>query len=182
MNFKELAERLRGIEENATSGATSAGGIATTPIAKEETVDECGGMEVMPRGQQDTVTMNISMNGNGAGGIKDLMDIIRNIENASQDSGEQDNVDIVLGKEDMLAHPDQGGAGASDEGIEDESFGNSAHGASGQHTYDIDAVTATGDDMHSKGGGALKHNGGENPMHEGLLAQLAGLYQEVKLR
>jgi hypothetical protein len=178
MNFYELSEKLRAIEENATAGATAAGGVATipNPIAKEETVEECG-MEVMPHGQQDSVTMNISMNGNGAGGIKDLMDIIRNIENASQD----DNVDIVLGREDMLANLDQGGAGASDESLEDESFGNSARGSSGQHTYDIDAVTPTGDDMHSKGDvKRLKVNGGENPMQESLVARLEKHYQEIK--
>ena len=179
MNFYELSEKLRAIEENATPGATGAGGIATVPnpIAREEAVEECG-MEMMPHGQQDSVTMNISMNGSGSGGIKDLMDIIRNIETASQD----DNVDIVLGKEDMLANPDnQGGAGASDESIEDESFGNSAHGSSGKHTYDIDAVTATGDDMHSKGDvKRLKVNGGENPLQEALVARLTAHYERIK--
>jgi hypothetical protein len=31
------------------------------------------------QGQQDTVTMNIRMNGRGAGGIRDLMRILRDI-------------------------------------------------------------------------------------------------------
>lgn len=57
-----------------------------------------------------------------------------------------------------------------------EEYGNAAPGASDQFTAGIDAVTATGNDMHSKGGEAPKVNGGGNP----LQARLAELYAQIK--
>ena len=176
MNFYDLSAKLRAIDESS--------------------VAECGDMmPMMPHapGQQDSVTMNVSMNGNGAGGIKDLMNILRNIEQAAEhDHAEpmvaephhaghdhDDNVDIVLGTadEDMLADPDaRSGAGAGD-----ESYGNSAPGGSDAHQFGIDSVTRHGDDMHSKGSvKRLRVNGGENPLQEALVERLSAMYQEIK--
>jgi hypothetical protein len=126
--------------------------------------------------------MNVSMNGSGAGGIKDLMSILRNIEQSAehdhaepmiaQPHGMDGDVDIVLGTadEDMLSNADA-----------DESYGNSAPGGSDAHTYGIDAVTRKGDDMHSKGDvKRLRVNGGENPLQEGLVERLSQMYQSIK--
>jgi len=167
MNFYDLSAKLRAIEESS--------------------VAECGDMMPMPMmshapQQQDSVTMNVSMNGSGAGGIKDLMSILRNIEqSAEHDHAEpmiaqphsmDGDVDIVLGTadEDMLSNADA-----------DESYGNSAPGGSDAHTYGIDAVTRKGDDMHSKGDvKRLRVNGGENPLEEALVERLSAMYQEIK--
>jgi hypothetical protein len=171
MNFYDLSAKLRAIDES--------------------TVAECGDMMPMiahaPQ-QSDSVTMNVSMNGSGAGGIKDLMDILRNIEQAADDQEEPmvaephsmaGDVDVVLDTdEDMLADPNkqQGGAGAGD-----ESYGNSAPGGSDARRFDVDAVTRTGNDMHSKGDvKRLRVNGGENPLQEGLVERLTAMYQEIK--
>jgi hypothetical protein len=127
-------------------------------------VEECGGMPSMgpmssmaPK-QQDNVTMNVSMNGSGAGGIRDLMSILKNIEQGGSGDDEQD---VIVGMEEFANSPNE-------------------------QTAPVDAVTSTGDDLHSKGGEAPKVNGGGNPMQrgvsEGLLDQLNNLYQEVKLR
>ena len=177
MNFYDLSAKLRAIDES--------------------TVAECGDMMPMiahaPQ-QSDSVTMNVSMNGSGAGGIKDLMDILRNIEQAAEHDHDHDepmiaqphgmdgDVDIVLGTadEDMLADPNnqQDGAGAGD-----ESYGNSAPGGSDAHQFGIDSVTRHGDDMHSKGSvKRLRVNGGENPLQEGLVEKLSQLYTEIKSR
>ena len=103
MNFYDLSAKLRAIEESS--------------------VPECGDMMPMPMmshapQQQDSVTMNVSMNGSGAGGIKDLMSILRNIEQSAehdhaepmiaQPHGMDGDVDIVLGTadEDMLTNAD----------------------------------------------------------------------------
>lgn len=129
--------------------------------------------------QQDSVTMNVSMNGSGAGGIKDLMSILRNIENGQAPHGaEHDHSEPLLGDEEF------------DEvmGDEGQTFGNSAHGDSGTHVHGIDAVTATGDDMHSKGGSNPHYSPGNNTLrqsttvHEGLVDKLQNLYNEVKTR
>ena len=67
MNFQELAQKLRTIDE---------GGIV-----------ECGEMMPMhtpaPMPQQDSVSMNVSMNAQGKGGIRDLMQVLQNIEQGS---------------------------------------------------------------------------------------------------
>jgi hypothetical protein len=136
-------------------------------------VEECGmpGMSNMPTGmmgapkQQDNVTMNLSMNGSGAGGIRDLMSILKNIE-----GGEASDKNMVIGV----------GEANMDGGFSD------ATTKPNEKVASISAVTPKGNDIHSKGGEAEKVNGGGNPMQagvsEGLLAQLANLYQEVKLR
>jgi len=69
MNFHELAQKLRRIDEGS--------------------VVECGDMMPgammaphAPMPQQDTVSMNVSMNATGKGGIRDLMNVLQNIESA----------------------------------------------------------------------------------------------------
>jgi hypothetical protein len=138
----------------------------------EKDVEECGlpGMSSMPSGmmgspkQSDSVTMNVSMNGSGAGGIRDLMDILRNLD-GDQDSNDA-GADIVLGVE------------------EDGTDGNFTNATTEPNptTYDMDAVLPTGDDIHSKGREALKVNGGGNPLAETLMARLSAHYQSIKER
>jgi hypothetical protein len=156
MNLQDLMSKLQAIEEGV-----------------DAPVDECGGMPVaighaeQPK-QQDNVTMNISMNGSGSGGIKDLMAILRDIE---QGGGEHD--DVVFGE--PGAEHDEGEP-MIDLDMEEE-YANSPD----THTSGIEAVTATGDDMASKGHAhPRKVNGGENPMQEGLTSRLRAMYEEIK--
>lgn len=180
MNFKDLLEKMAELDSNPAedkylsqpdtdveeSGIMPADQEAEEPLMGEEgKTDECGGM-MSPMGsmssmspkQPDNVTMNVSMNGSGSGGIKDLLDILRNIEKPSMGK----DADAVL--------------------VGMEEFGNEP----APSTAGIDAVTPTGDDLFSKGGEAEKVNGGGNPMQPGvsesLIAQLNNLYQEVKSR
>ena len=195
MNFNELMQRMRDIDTN-------------TPIAEVSDVAEagCGMPNTMmgmsqpePMKQQDSVTMNVSMNGSGAGGIRDLMAILKNIDNVESspplsnptmsmdrdeiDMGEpekfgDDDMDIMLKKKsgmDMIPIDDDY------ENEPDEMYSNQ------------DAVTGTGDDLHSKGAEAPKVNGGGNPMKVtsgetfklpsgNLKIRLESLYQEIKNR
>ena len=85
MNFQELAQKIRRIDEGA--------------------VVECGDMmpghmpmpQQMP--QQDTVSMNVSMNATGKGGIRDLMQVLQNIENNVTGGHSEPVIDI--GPDDM---------------------------------------------------------------------------------
>jgi len=110
MNFNDLYKKIRAIEENLQvvpnpSGATSVDqakklgammpappgqpdpiGIApvhTDGPAKEEGII-IGGPAPMPglgqQGQQDSVNMNVTMSGSGEGGLRNIMNILRNIE------------------------------------------------------------------------------------------------------
>lgn len=156
-------------------------------VKEDGTVEECGmGMGPHePMKQQDTVSMNVSMNGSGAGGIRDLMSILRNIENGDSDSdsgfdiepekfGDKD-MDIIVKKEPMMSI--------------DDDFANEPD----EIYSSMDAVTRTGNDIHSKGKEAPKVNGGGNPMpvesgttyklpSGDLKVRLESLYQEIKSR
>ena len=180
MNFQELAAKLKNIEEGS-----------------DAPVEECGEMPVAvmhsePPKQQDNVTMNVSMNGQGPNGIKDLMSILRNIENGGNVDAEPEMHDepLIGSAEPMSAGPEM----VADEtmGDDGESFANAVKGASGHHVHGIDAVTFSGDDMNSKGKvspharapgtNALRHHGNHQHISEGLVERLSNLYEEVKTR
>ena len=213
MNFTELYQRIRSIDEGTASEPTAPGGVIKTKNAdgsvsykpkvpgerltstlpanqaakttdtsdkdKDKTKavnEECGDMPMgmmgmsSHQGQQDSVTMNISMNGSGAGGIRDLMSILRDIEGSDNADVHSHDVSKLFGGDDIEV--------AFDEEM-DGGFG-SATTAPNTATAGIDAVTATGNDIHSKGIEAPKVNGGGNPMHEALTSRLYRMYQTIK--
>lgn len=142
MNFQDLYQKIKNIEEGVVP------------------VEECGmPMPMSSPGQQDSVTMSVNMNGNGSGGIKDLMNILKNIEQ---------------GAEPMNPHPHDA------ERLFGDGYENSEQGDQGAVTLDIADITQTGNDMHSKGHEAPKVNGGGNPMQEALVSRLAQMYDEIK--
>jgi hypothetical protein len=176
MNFHELTQRLRIIEN---------GGVAEcmpiplpTPMHSE------------PPKQQDNVTMNVSMNGSGAGGIKDLMNILRNIEHGGlgqDDDSDKDpmftephhvgSMDAIFGDMEEASEPITGSE--VDDDKDQEEYANRPD----RTTYNIDTITRHGDDIHSKGDiKRLKVSGGENPLQESLVEKLSNLYNEIKLR
>lgn len=153
MNFQELYKRINNIDK----------GI----------VAECGDMPgdmMHPPKQQDNVTMNVSMNGSGTGGIKDLMDILKNIESGGHD---HQDAAVLVGDREIGEEVDDGGFG-------------DATTSPNEVTLDIDSVIPTGDDLHSHGGNEVeKVNGGGNPytnVGESLQRHLHDLYTEVKSR
>lgn len=173
MNFNELFQKMRELDAPVEE-TTSAGSVASvsTPMGEKE-IDECGG-DMMPMSmpkQQDNVSMNLSMNGSGAGGIRDLLDILRNLDDTGSDDGE-------LG--DLIAKMGKGDEGHKDViiGSEVEEYANSPE----PEIAPMNRMTATGDDLHSKGGEAPKVNGGGNPMSEQLVSKLAQMYEEIKSR
>jgi hypothetical protein len=214
MNFTELYQRIRSIEEGTAPEPTAPGGVIKTKNADgtfsykpkvpgerltatlpgnqaaktsdktdttkkqtttaNESIEECGPMGMMgmnsPQGQQDSVTMNISMNGSGAGGIRDLMSILRDIEGSDNTDVHSHDVSKLFGGDDVEV--------AFDEEM-DGGFG-SATTQPDPATAGIDAVTATGNDIHSKGIEAPKVNGGGTPMQETLVSRLSALYNEIK--
>jgi hypothetical protein len=160
MKIEELMKKMKAIDEG-------------------QVAEECGAMPIGiggPMGQQDNVTMNVSMNGSGAGGIRDLMSILKNIENS-----EHGDSDVLVG-EPSEQEPIMGAIVQSmgHEHEMGEEYENSVDGGSEPEVYGIDAITQTGDDMHSKGLEAPKVNGGGNPMHEALASRLYQMYQAIK--
>jgi hypothetical protein len=182
-------------------------------------MNECGEMHgaigaPMPSPQPDSVTMSVNLNGSGSNGIRDLMNILKNIDDVP---GKQDAVSVVQQEPDhdemvligtdhqdeepddmpdeepMIVHDDEPFdefiampeyTDETDELI-DDSYENSISGAAGiPKIFKMAAVTATGDDLASKGKGALKANGGENPfnVNESLVSNLHRLYHDIKSR
>lgn len=187
MNFKDLAERLHAIEKG--SNTLNNDGLP---------VEECGDMptpamasiEHEKPSQPDNVTMNVSMNGSGAGGISDLMKILRNIEAGEEELAaepeiaephELGDIDGVLAGEELKVQEagEETVVGHDVDHDKDHSIANRPD----RTTYNIDTITRHGDDIHSKGDvKRLKVNGGENPLQEGLVSKLMDHYNQVKSR
>ena len=188
MNFNELFQKMRELDQpvteepnegNAFSGALDAAKDAgkdefevdgKTFQVKEDDVEECGmgPMPSMNQEQQDTVTMNLSMNGSGSGGIRDLLDILKNIDG---NDGSDEQLGKLMGK--MDKEPIIG-----DVDMPMDEYANSPDEVYGT----VGDVTQTGNDIHSKGAEAPKVNGGGNPfgVDEELINRLARMYESIK--
>ena len=201
MNFNELFQKMRELDapvseelkgnqkelDTDKDGDIEADDLKDLRDKKvdENLVDECGDMPMpgsmsSPK-QQDNVTMNISMNGSGAGGIRDLMNILRDLEDGSGDGDMDGEMGVIIDKmagddsdrEMPLLGMDEAEAGGFDQ----------ASTTPNPQTAPVGAAFPTGNDMHSKGEEFPKVNGGGNAMTmESLTNRLANLYQEVKLR
>lgn len=170
MNFYDLLTKIKHIEEGTdqVQGGAGASDECGEMPAGDMLTSECGDMPgdlAHPPKQQDNVTMSVNMNGSGAGGIKDLLNILKDIENGT---GDHSHDDVIVGEP------------KDAEMSFDDSYNNEPHTT----TLNIDAVTPTGDDLASKGAEAEKVNGGGNPFNvdESLVSRLANLYNEVKSR
>lgn len=179
MNFNELFQKMRELDAPVEE-TTSSGSVASVamPLGDKE-IDECGDMMPMPMSspkQQDNVSMNLSMNGSGAGGIRDLLDILRSLDNEGGEEGALGDLITKMGTKDHDDHKDV------IIGSEIEEFNNSPDTTKNPDPRyaPINRMTATGDDLSSKGGEAPKVNGGGNPLEEQLASRLAKLYDEIK--
>lgn len=143
-------------------------------LTKMKQLDECGEMMPHPPAQNDSVNMNVTMSGSGQGGIRDLLAVLKNIEAGGEPHSEPHGGDTVVIGGDKIADV---------QSELDDSYNNEPN----EEVAGIEAVTPTGNDLHSKGAEAEKANGGGNPWNqtevsESLLQQLAQHYQEVKDR
>lgn len=203
MNFNELfqkmreldapvAEELKGGQKNLDQdkdGDIEADDLKALRDKKvdEELVDDCGmDMPSMssPK-QQDNVTMNISMNGSGAGGIRDLMNLLRDLEDGPDGgNGMDDEMGVII---DKMAG-DEGDSEMPLIGMDETESGgfDQASTTPNPQTAPLGAAFPTGNDISSHGGNERpKVNGGGNPYAmaaEGLIPRLSSLYQEVKSR
>lgn len=165
---EDIGEAGQGVMAPPSEPELPEGGMSTVqhnaeePLMGEEGVGECGGMmspmSSMPPKQPDNVTMNVSMNGQGSGGIKDLLDILRNIEKPTMGKSADD---VLVGMEEFANEPNPRTAG-------------------------MGAVIPKGTDLHSKGGNEVDAVAGAgNPysnIDESLVSHLTNLYQEIKSR
>ena len=188
MNFQDLIAKMTAIEEGM---APPVAPVHTDAPAQEEMAlpIAIGG----PAPQDNHVTMNISMNGTGADGVRNLMNILKDIEHGVEEphmGHEHEPEEPLMG--DMIKSMEQDQAEEEcytnmeeEMGDEGETWGNSAHGDAGAHVHGVDAVTFSGDDMNSKGkvsplARAPGTNPLQHPMHESLVNRLSAMYQAIK--
>lgn len=201
MNFQELANKLKRIDEGV-----------------ETQVQECGempGMMAMPSmapPQQDTVSMNVSMNAQGAGGIRDLMNVLKDIQDgpdhgpASALTAEPHGVEIDADPELDIAMPGNDKANdvqivdlGGDDEVEDEAYANEPEAAYQSQDYMHNTLAGGADEPQkmNKGGYNQSDNAitmaavlpvaaamgrmGEG-LQEGLVGHLQAMYEEVKAR
>jgi hypothetical protein len=185
MNLKDLIAKMDAIEEGVEMKATECGEMPMPGAV----------MSIGPQthqGQQDNVSMTINVNGQGEGGLRSIMNILRDIE-----AGEapMDDEEPMMGTEEILnVQGDESPLSVSpDEEMEEvihddeESWGNSAHGGHNHHTHGAEAVTFSGDDMNSKGKiSPVSRAPGTNSLREpsqfdeALVDRLQAMYQEIK--
>ena len=160
----------------------------------EAELEECGDMMPMaPKAdaEQDHVSVNVNMSGSGAGGIRDLMNILRNMEDevggdkggeiavvAEPMGGMHGGMDAEPMHHDADSEPMFGDADMEEEFNPADTF--QANTTPQPEYAGIDAVTATGDDLASKGIERPKVNGGGNPMQEALIQELTNRYNEIR--
>jgi len=173
MNFQDLFNKIKAIDEGTMVAPAPALAVAS---GDEVLTGECGGdmpgdiMRPPTPKQSDSVTMNVSLNGSGAGGIRDLMDVLKNIQDGSDHDhgamGGEPEIALAFGEE----QADGGFQNATTEPDEQISG--------------VDAVTATGNDLSSHGGNEVeKVNGGGNPyntVQESLVSRLQAHYASIK--
>ena len=110
MNFNELYRKIAAIDKKTNDDIIEECGMGpmTSPMSS-------------PMPQQDNVNMNVNMSGSGAGGIRDLMAILKNIEDHGE-HGEQEimpgidsiSIDTPGGMDDMGDMGDMGAAGGDE--------------------------------------------------------------------
>jgi tetratricopeptide (TPR) repeat protein len=133
-------------------------------IMQENPVAECGGeIATIPTNhkQDDSVSMTVNMSGSGKGGMKDLLDILRDIESTSDKPSIDDTTMII---------------GTSDNDQEtDEAFANQPR----EKYSTIKDIIKSGNDLHkSKDSYSDKPYRGDNPM--AIKEHLQSLYNFVK--
>lgn len=200
MNFQELLTRMRQLDtpvvEEPNEGNAYGQAVQNTPPGEEIKIDgkgtgdikreevvasECGPeMGPSPMKQQDNVSMNVSMNGSGAGGIRDLIDILRNIDGEAGHM-DSDKLGDLIGNMDHPMGHDHDKAVVIGDDVPVEEYANEPD----EVTHPVDAVINTGTmDMHSPHKSySDKPYRGDNPMAvESIKARLDALYNDVKNR
>lgn len=160
MNFQELMTKLSKIEGPV--------------VEAEQSVEECGmpGMSDMPSGmmgmrndppkQADNVNMNVSINASGSGGIKDLMNILRSIEDGESDDITIDKMPLAIGTMGKAL---------------DDDFANEPDEMYMQHDFNAGA------DLNRPKAAYPAAQRGDNPMAvESLKSKLGAMYESIKNR
>ena len=138
---------------------------------RDEDLEECGG-SMSPPPQSDSSNVNVSMTGSGPGGIRNILNILRQIETDDQsdsdDERQSDRIPIVKQRDSQISMPI----------IDNEAYENDP----AEEYYFCDSITQTGTDLHSKHRSPAHRAvaGGDNALREELMTRLNRLYERIK--
>jgi hypothetical protein len=168
MNWQELYKKIafldKAIEESSDNTIDQKTDNDDKPV-DEDTVEECGPMGT-PGSQPDNVSMNVSLNGSGAGGIKDLMAVLRSIENGDNDHDHDEKMPLHT-----ISLGDQ---------AENEEFANQPNAEYQDINYMTKDIAGGLNDQHRQ---YKKEYPGDNPMAvKKLETKLGQMYEEFKTR
>ena len=197
MNFNELYRKIAEIDKRPTSDIAETCGMSpmSSPMSS-------------PMPQQDNVNMNVNMSGSGAGGIRDLMAILKNIEDGDQQqvspsiaggigisgdmdstggdelaqmlrlTGQDDGSDSMSDKEIIPGNDNSSDGPELDDEPKDESFVNEPD----ENYNDVGAVTTDAGGGLNGSKQQIKHGStpGNNPLPESVKQRLQAKYQQYK--
>lgn len=202
MNFQQLSDKLKRIDE----------GVETQVQECGEMPGMMGGMPSMTPPQQDTVSMNVSMNAQGAGGIRDLMNVLKDIQDgpdhgpASALTAEPHGAEIDADPELDIAMPDQQDGEADvqvlhvgNDEMEDETYANEPDAAYQSQDYMNDTLAGGADEPQNMSKGGYRNSDNaltmaavlpvaamvgrmKEGLEESLTDKLQAMYEQVKLR
>lgn len=142
--------------------------VSTEPANKQlnESITECGEVQ-MP--QIPPVSLNVNMNAQGIDQIKELLKLV---------AGEEKSTSPVVTPTPMIAKaPMMTDLIKLTTDMPKEEYANEPD----EEVADLDAVIASGDDLHRSKKQYAKAQDGDNPMAvEGIRAQLDRMYKEIK--
>lgn len=151
----------------------------------EDAVEECPSEMGMNAGQPDHVNMNVNMSGAGEGGIRDLLNILKDLSDndalpgpRGNDSSNDDDLDIILKTAGAKPHSHDDKEDETEEAFQDATTEPNAE------YQDVEFMTkdlAGGLNRPKKA--FAKAQDGDNAMAvESLKEKLSSLYQELKLK
>jgi hypothetical protein len=143
-----------------------------------EPVKEMGcGVGPEPTGQQDNVSMNVNMSGSGSGGIRDLINILKNIE--GEHGGGGDDLGDLIGKMDH-PHDDEHGDTGGEKAVvigDDQPVDEFANEPAPSNL----PLPMAGDDLHKPHGNYPATQPGDNPMAVARIREtLENLYKKYQ--
>lgn len=172
---------------------------------KEESIEILPTVGNHAESQPDNVSMSINVNGQGEGGIRSIMNILRGIEGNDSHGAPShehdpkepligdmvkdmnDDIENDTGEESPLSDAPEDEVEEGNENDDEETWANSAHGDTGHHIHGVDAVTFSGNDMNSKGKiSPVSRAPGTNSLREpsnfdeSLVRRLQEHYEQIK--
>ena len=184
MNFNELFQKMRELDESSS--------LQECPSTSMD--DMYHAYPPATQKQMDSVTMNVNMNAAGAGGLRDLLNVLKDIQDGPDGGSTVHSFGMSTPRTDSMFskdHKHDGGEFSDNDadvliakkpGMDVLTFDDYANEPDEEYS-NIAAVTGTGDDLHSNRGDHRMRQTGlpqGRPTVESLKTVLNRMYSQIK--